>query len=171
MKTGILLSTAVSILAMSAPGSAAPSQSTIKRTEIALVQQISCRATPQVARAINSMLKNKLIRYVANESGIYLFVPNVPVKFLGFQIKHISGFDRDSAFDGVPFSRMIGTAPPQFIQIDVVAPSNELKKRALAAGLVEGIPSEGKLGFELEDLGSYLAVKSRSTISSIECAD
>jgi hypothetical protein len=117
------------------------------------------------------MLKNKLIRYVANESGIYLFAPTVPLKFLGLPIRHISGFDTDRAFRGVPASRMVGTAPPQFLQIDIAAPASELKKRALDAGFTEAIPIEGKLGFEVEALGSYLSGKTRSVISSIECAD
>ena len=117
------------------------------------------------------MLKNKIVRYVANESGIYLFAPTVPLNFLGLPIKHISGFDRDRAFERVPWSRMVGTAPPHFLQIDIQAPASELNKRALAAGFIEAIPSEGKLGFEIEGLGSYLAGKSGLIISSIECAD
>jgi hypothetical protein len=151
------------------PASAAPSSSTIERTEQALVEQISCKKRPQVAPAINAMLKNKLIRYQDDESGVYLFKPIVPLRFLGLPILHISGTDQDVAFRGVPPSRMVGTAAPQFLEIDVAAPASELKRRALAAGLVEAIPNKGKVGFEVADLGSYLAGRSGSVISSIEC--
>jgi hypothetical protein len=111
------------------------------------------------------MLKNRLIRYVANEGGIYLFAPKVRLTFLGLPVLHISGFDRDRSFHGTPPSRL--TEPPmflpQFLEIDVGTPASELKKRALAAGFTEAVPGEGKLGFEVKALGR--------NISSIECAD
>ena len=150
---------------------AAPPSETIQRTETALVEQLRCREEPKVALAINAMLRNRLVRYEANESGVYLFAPTVPLKFLGLPITHISGFDREIPFRRVPDSRMVGTAPPQFIQIDVAAPAGELKRRAMAAGFVERVPGEDRLGFTVEDGGHNLAGKSRSTISSIECAN
>jgi hypothetical protein len=167
----VMNSLVIALTAVSGPAQVVPSQQSIHRTEIALTEQIGCTSRPQVGRAINAMLKNGLILYVANESGSYLFAPNVPLNFLGLPIRHIAGFDREVAFRGVPYSRMIGTAPPQFLQLDIEAPADELKKRALGAGMVEAIPSEDKMGFAVEDSGHYLAGKSRSTISSIECAD
>jgi hypothetical protein len=137
----------------------------ISRTEAALLEQVRCAGRPEPARAINAMLKNKLVRYTANDGGIYLFAPNVRLKFLGLPVSHISGFDRDRAFQKTPRTRMAEPPMflPQFLEIDVEAPAPELKKRALAAGLVEAVPSKGKLGFEVKALGR--------NISSIECAD
>jgi hypothetical protein len=166
-----LLSVAALMLAIPTPASAAPSRKVIARTENALFEQMRCKGTPQVARAINTMLKNKLIRYQANESGVYLFVPNVPLKFLGFPIKHISGFDQETAFNHVPDSLMVGTAPPVFLEIDVAAPTSELKERALNAGLVEAVRGRG--GFQISSsqhgYGSYLARGSLKGLSSIAC--
>lgn len=144
----------------------------IGRTEEALLDQIKCQRTPQVARAINAMLENKLIRYVDNENGVYLFAPAAPLTFLGLQVKHISGFDYDP-FSGVPGSTMVGTAPPVFLEIDVAAPASELRKRALDAGLVEAVPDEHKRGFEVstEGLGSYLATEDSGMTSSIQCVE
>jgi hypothetical protein len=137
----------------------------ISRTEDALLQQIRCVGRPQPARAINAMLKNKLVRYVANDGGIYLFAPNVALKLLGLPVRHISGFDRDRAFQKTPRTRMAEPPMflPQFLEVDVEAPATELKRRALAAGLAEAVPSKGKRGFEVKTLGR--------NISSIECAD
>jgi hypothetical protein len=135
----------------------------ISRTETALVQQIRCVDRPHPALAINAMLKNRLVRYVTNDDGIYLFAPTVPLKFLGLPVRHISGFDRDRAFQ-TPHTRTAEPPMflPQFLEIDVEAPAPELKKRALAAGLTEAVPNEGRLGFEVKALGR--------NISSIECA-
>jgi len=110
------------------------------------------------------MLKNKLVRYVANDGGIYLFAPNVPLRLLGLPVRHVSGFDRDRPFR-TPHTRTAEPPMflPQFIEIDVGAPASELKRRALAAGHTEASPNEGKLGFEVKALGPNL--------SSIECAD
>ena len=141
----------------------ASSSVVISHTQDALLQQVSCVSRPQPARAINAMLKNKLVRYVANDGGIYLFAPTVPLKLLGLPIRHISGFDRDRAFERTPRART--SEPPmflpQFIEIDVGVPASELKRRALAAGLKEAAPNEGKFGFEVKALGP--------NISSIEC--
>jgi len=153
------------------PASAAPSRSMIVQTEKALVEQISCKATPQVARAINAMLQHKLIRYVNNESGAYLFAPVVPLKFLGLPVRYISGFDYEG-FGRVPASRMVGTAPPVFLEVRVAASVEELRKRASNAGLVEtvGPGLRPRLDISAEGLGSYLAPKSREIMSSAECA-
>ena len=111
------------------------------------------------------MLKNGLVRYVANDGGIYLFEPTVPLKLLGLPVRHISGFDRNRAFRRTPRSKTAEPPMflPQFIEIDVGAPASELKRRALAAGFTEAVPGKGKLGFEVKALGR--------NISSIECAD
>lgn len=138
----------------------------------ALLDQIKCQRSPQVALVINAMLENRLIRYVDNENGIYLFVPTAPLNFLGLRVMHISGFG-EMAFKHVPPSTMVGTAPPLFLEIDVAAPTSELRMRALNAGLVEAIPYEHKRGFEVsaEGYGSYLAPKSRTKTSSIRCTN
>jgi hypothetical protein len=138
-------------------------------TSAALVDQLKCREQPQAARAINAMLKNHQIRYVANESGVYLFEPTASLNLLGLKVVHVSGFDDDGAFKGVPNSLMVGTAPPVFLEIDVAAPVGELRKRALAAGLTESVPSRGIRGFEIsaEGYATYLARKSAVTTSSI----
>jgi hypothetical protein len=145
----------------------------IDRTGAALLDQISCRRAPEVASAVNAMLKNRLIRYEADESGVYLFKPTVPLRFLGLTVMHISGFDYDG-FRDVRGSTMVGTAPPAFLEIEVAAPAGELRKRALAAGLIEAIPVEDKRGFEVsistEGLGTYLA-EHDGTASSIRCVD
>jgi len=109
------------------------------------------------------MLKNGLVRYVANDGGIYLFAPTVPLKLLGLPVRHISGFDRDRPFQKTPHAKTAEPPMflPQFIEVDVAAPASELKKRALAAGLSEASPTGGKPGFEVKALGS--------NISSIEC--
>ncbi len=117
------------------------------------------------------MLKNRLIRYVADESGVYLFVPTVPLKFLRLPVRYMSAALDEAAFSGVPSSKMVGTAPPNFLEIDVAATKGELKKRALNAGLAEVLPDQGKRGFEVDSLGLYLAGKNTSTISAIVCAD
>jgi len=136
----------------------------VSKTQEALLHQVSCASRPQPALAINAMLKNNLVRYVANDDGIYLFAPNVPLKLLGLPVRHISGFDRDRAFH-TPHTRTARPPMflPQFIEIDVGAPAVELKKRALAAGLTEASTNQGKPGFEVKVLGPNL--------SSIECAD
>jgi hypothetical protein len=169
MRFRILLATAGLLFTTSA--TAAPSTSVVNRTENALFEQMRCNDTPKVARAINTMLRNKLVRYKANESGVYMFVPSVPLKFLGLPIKHISGFDLDTAFKGVPDSVMVGTAPPAFLEIDIAAPTSELKKRALDAGLVEAVAPSNR-GFQVSAKGwaSYLASKSHNVMSSIRCA-
>ena len=137
----------------------------------ALVDQLGCREAPQVARAINAMLRNKQIRYVANESGVYLFEPVVPLRLLGLKITHVSGFDDAEAFRGVPNSLMVGTAPPVFLEIDVAAPVGEVRKRAVAAGLTEAVPSQGKRGFDASAKGwaTYLARRNGVATSSIRC--
>jgi len=144
----------------------------IARTEAALVDQIKCQKPPQVARAIDTMLENRLIRYVDNESGVYLYSPTVPLHFLGLRVTSISGFDVHDAFKHVPASRMVGTAPPFFIEVNVAASAGELRKRALDAGLIEAVPYRNqKRGFwvDAKGLGAYLAPRSREVTSSIEC--
>jgi hypothetical protein len=157
-------------LAAATPASAAPPHTIINQTEKALVEQMMYKDSPQVARAINAMLKNNLIRYKADESQVYMFVPNVPLKFLGFPIVHISGFDYDP-FDGVPPSLMVGSAPPVFLEIDVAAPKTELRRRARKAGFNEGI-SPDRAGGEVwtPGLATYLAGKNRTLVSSITCS-
>jgi hypothetical protein len=161
-----ILQTIVAFLlaaAVSAPALAAPSQSLIDRTEEALVEQVRCDQPPQPARAINAMLRNKLIRYADNEDMVYMFVPTKPLRFLGLPIKLVSGFD-DKPFHGVPDSRLFTTAPPISFEIDVAAPASILKKRALDAGLVAKrvwISSGG-------DYTSHFGGKIRTT-SSITC--
>ena len=149
----------------------APRTHTVELTGAALVDQMRCQSKPQVARAIDAMIKNRLINYVENESGVYLFEPTAPLTIFGLKIVHISGFDDNYAFKGVPNSTMVGTAPPVFLEIDVAAPASELRKRALAAGLIEGAPSEHTSGFDVSAKGwaSYLAGKSRVVTSSIRC--
>lgn len=115
------------------------------------------------------MLEKKFIRYVDNENGVYVFIPTVPLTFLGMKITYISGFDY-AAFKGVPDSTMAGTAPPVFLEIDVAVPANELRKRALDAGLVEGVPRKHKRGFEVLPEQSYLAPEKREASSGIQCA-
>ena len=122
---------------------APPPEALIQRTEAALVDQMKCERTPQAALAINAMLKNKLLRYVDNESGVYLFEPTKPLTFLGLPVLHISGFDDVAGFRDAPDSLMVGTAPPVFLEIDVAAPEGELRKRALAAGLTESKRGSG----------------------------
>lgn len=140
----------------------------IETTEAALVDQIKCQTSPKVALAINAMIKNRLIQYRDNESGVYLFAPNAPLTFLGLRIKNISGFDYEG-FRDVPSSTMTGTAPPVFLEIDVAATESELRERALRAGLVEGSPSENRRGFEVSARGSYLAGEPQTVTSKIEC--
>lgn len=84
-------------------------------------------------------------------------------------VTHISGFDVEEAFEDVPGSRMLGPAPPSFLEIDVDAPASELRARALKAGLVEAIPHQGKRGFEVAAGRSYLAQKSKGAASNIQC--
>lgn len=122
-----------------------------------------------MAKAVNAMLKNRLVRYTDNESGIYLFSATAPVTFLGLPVRNVSGFEYDGDFRGVPPSRMVGTTPSVFLQIDVVAPVAELRNRALKAGLVEAVPYQHQHGFEVSAGGSYLAPKTRAVISSIAC--
>ena len=165
----MLLSIPALTLAVPAPASATAPRAVIDRTEKALFEQMRCQDAPQVARAINTMLRNKLIRYKAQESGVYMFVPNVPLKFLGLPIKHISGFDMDHPFNGVPDTLMVGTAPPVFLELDVAAPASELKKRALAAGLIEAIRGRGGFQVSADGYATYLAGKSRTVVSSITC--
>jgi hypothetical protein len=118
------------------------------------------------------MLRNRLIRYVANENGAYLFAPTVPLSVLGLPIRHISGFDYD-AFADVPVSTMVGTAGPIFLEIDVAAPVAELRKRALAAGLVPADAADHRHGFEVSasdhGYGSYLASERTRGSASISC--
>jgi hypothetical protein len=143
----------------------------------ALLDQIKCQHSPQVAHAINAMLENRLIRYADNENGIYLFAPTAPLTLLGLRITHISGFDGAEEFKGVPPSRMVGTAPPTFLEVDVAAPTGELRMWALKSGLVEAVPHKRKTGFEVSAtssnraLGSYLAPKSATETSSIQCVN
>ena len=141
-------------------------------TEVALLDQIRCQNDPQVGRAVNAMLANRLIRYVDNESGIYLFAPTAPLRILGLRVRHVSGFDY-LPFKGVPGTVMVGTAPPVFFEIDVDARPGELRKRALEAGLIEGVPHQDKRGFRIsasrEGLGSYLARDHDRGAASISC--
>jgi hypothetical protein len=154
--------------AQQAPGDQAGSH-VIALTEAALLEQIRCQRDPQVERAIDAMRANHLLRYVDNESGIYLFAATKPLTFLGLPITHISGFDADSEFLNTPGSTMVGTAPPVFLEIDVAAPASELRARALKAGLVEAIPHQHKRGFEVSAGRSYLAPKSKGAASNIQC--
>jgi hypothetical protein len=141
----------------------------IDLTSAALLDQIGCQHRPQVARSINAMLRNRLIRYIDNESGVYYFTPTAPMRFLGLRITHISASDLE-IFRGTPGSRMVGTAPPTFLAIDVAASVGELRRRALGAGLVEGVPYEHRLGFEVAAGGSYSPDGNQRRISNIQCA-
>lgn len=147
----------------------------IDRTNAALLDQIRCRKSPQTARAINAMLKGRLVRYAANESGVYVFRPTAPLTFLGLKIRYIGGFDCCEMFRGAPDSVMAGAAPPVFIEIGVAAPARELRKRALAAGLIEDIPGQdSRRGFQITARGgyaAYLAGKKSAATSSIACVD
>jgi hypothetical protein len=138
---------------------------------VALIDQVRCQHTPEVAHVINAMLENRLIRYVDNENGVYLFTPTGPLKIFGLRIAHISGFDMDDAFKGVPNSTMVGTAPPVFLEIDVAASAGELRAKALSAGLVEAVLGQHKRGFQVlkDGYGSYLAPKNRMEMSTIHC--
>jgi len=175
---GLLISLGVSTVAlarstqpMAGQGTNPPPKELIDSTQAALVDQIKCQDRPQVARAINAMLAHKLIRYVANENGIYAFAPTVRLTFLGMHIVHISGFDRDGPpFRGVPGTRMVGTAPETFLQIDVAGGQEELRSRALVAGMVEAVPHAHKRGFQVSAKGTYLAPTPVWT-SNIECVD
>jgi hypothetical protein len=139
-------------------------------TSAALLDQIGCQHRPQVARSINAMLRNRLIRYIDNESGVYYFTPTAPMRFLGLRITHISASDLEDSFRGTPGSRMVGTAPPTFLAIDVAASVGELRRRALGAGLVEAVPYEHRLGFDVSAGGSYSPDGNQRRISNIQCA-
>ncbi len=172
----ILLLTAGAVF--SASGEAASGQSAgsaatpslAEQTSAALLDQLRCRDTPETSRAINAMLKNHLIRYVENESGVYLFAPTVPLKFLDLRIAYISGFDY-FGFRGAPPSTMAGGAPPVFLEVRVVAPVEELRRRGVSAGLVEteGPGLRPRLEFTADGNGSYLAPPSREVMSSVQC--
>jgi hypothetical protein len=117
------------------------------------------------------MLRNKMIRYKAQESLVYMFVPTLPLKFLGLPVKHISGFDVDTPFKGVPGSRQVGTAPPVFLEIDVAAPESELRKRAIGAGFVRGRSLDRPWGEVWQSgLATYLADEKPGATSSITCS-
>ena len=146
---------------------APPEPDLIAATEASLLDQIRCQQDPQVAKAVNAMLTNGLIRYAENESGIYAFTPTRPLTLLGLKVSSISGFDFD-AFEGAPRSLMVGTAPPVFLQIDVEASADELRQRALDAGLTESERGEQR-GFRIEPGGSDLAPRGSAVISGIQC--
>jgi hypothetical protein len=123
------------------------------------------------------MLKNRLVRYVDNEGGVYEFKPTAPLTILGLKIRYFRGFDCCAAFSGVPDSRMLGPASPPFLEIVVDAPAGELRKRALAAGMIEAVPYENKLGFEVEagtepgSIVAHLTSTRRGDMSIIRCVD
>ncbi len=145
-----------------------PPKSIVASTEAALRDQLKCTDDPEVARAINAMQSNHLIKYVADENAIYLFEPKTEMRFLGFKIIYISGAEYGE-FKGVPGSTMAGTAPPVFIEIDVAAPVSELRRRALEAGLLQEGPNYRNPGLKISAMASYLAPKSQSPISSVTC--
>ena len=145
----------------------APATRLTDLTSAALLDQIRCQHPPQVASAINAMLRNRLIRYVDDESGVYFFAPTVPLKFLGLRITHISAADVEHIFRGTPGSRMLGTAPPTLLQIDVAAPVGELRRRALNAGLVEAVPRNDRPGFTVLEGPSHYFGPHQRGISNI----
>ena len=174
---GFLLGT-VALAGATAPqrsvqhGTRAPATTRLAElTSAALLDQIRCQHRPQVARSINVMLRNGLIRYIDNESGVYYFTPAVPLRFLGLRIRYISASDLDNIFRGLPGSRMVGTAPPTFLAIDVAASVAELRRRALNAGLMEGVPYEHRPGFDVSAGGSYPVRANQRGISNIQCVD
>jgi hypothetical protein len=142
----------------------------VASTEAALRDQLSCEHDPEVARAINAMHANHLIKYVAEENAVYLFEPTTEMKFLGFKIIHISGAEYGE-FKGVPGSTMAGTAPPVFIEIDVAASVDELRSRASEAGLLHKGENYKNPGLEISAQGyaSYLVRKNRAATSSVTC--
>jgi hypothetical protein len=139
----------------------------IARTEAALVDQMRCRKPPQVAETINGMLKNGLIRYVEDQNGSYRFRPTVPMTFLGLRITDIAGFDY-TGFDGTPGSQMLGPAPPEYLEIGIAAPVDELRRRARRAGLVE---DDKRPGLKIASGNEVLAGMRGAPASSIECGD
>ena len=164
------IATSAVVAAGRTAGSVATRENLINLTETALVDQIKCQRNPQVARSINAMLGNRIIRYVNDENGVYLFQPTARLTLFDLRVKHISGFDYEG-FRRVPNSTMVGTAPPVFLEIDVEASTSELRKRATDAGLVEAVPGQKKRGFEIstKGLGSYLAADRDGVTSSIRC--
>ena len=141
------------------------------RSSAALIDQIGCQQKPQPAKAINALLKHHLVRYADGESGVYGYLPVAPLRFLGFRVTYISGSDTEGVIKAGPPLTMAGTAPPTFLQIDVAAPADALRLRALQAGLFEAHPQARKRGFVLDAHGSYLARKSDTPTSGIICYD
>lgn len=164
------LSCAFAIMLTSGPAFAGPPRRTVEATERALEDQLRCKREPEVAKAINAMLKNRIIRYKRNYDGEYLFVPTVPLKFLGFRIRYISGFDEQIAFRRAPRSRFkFGGKPFHNLQIDVFARASQLKTRARRAGISESWTSRHHPGLEIDDEPSSMAPRTRLKVAKIRC--
>ena len=166
---GWLVVLALAVVAVPRSTAAAPSQTIIRKTERALVDQFRCKQEPDVAKAVNAMLRNKLIRYEKGDDGEYLFSPTVPLTFLGFRIRHFTAFDQYRAFRRAPGTKDGEGTPLHSIQIDVVAQASRLQSRARRAGMVESWTSKEHPGLEIDDEPSYLAPKSRGPIAKIRC--
>lgn len=149
--------------------SAAPSRAIILKTEKALIDQLQCKREPEVAKALNAMLKNRLIGYSKGYDGEYLFSPKVPLKFLGFRINHISGFDQHRTFRKAPPTQSEAGSPFHSIQIDIVTRARQLRIRAKRIHIVEAWTTEDHPGLEIDGEPSHLAPKSPLAIAKIRC--
>ena len=161
---------ALGLMAVPWPTKAALSSTIQRKTERALVDQLRCKRPPEVAKAINAMLRNNLIRYRAGADGEYLFDPRLRLRFLGFRIKHIVAFDQNTSFRRAPRVRAkLEGRPFHHLQIEVVAPLGLLKLRAKKAGMVESWTSRDHPGLEIDDDLSHLSPKSRLKITKVRC--
>lgn len=149
---------------------AAPSKNLIRKTERALVDQFTCKARPEVAKSINAMLKNSLVRYKKGSDGEFIFAPTVPMKFLGFRIRYITAYDSTIGFrKAPPIKSIFGGTPFHNIQIDVRARASQLRRRARKAGMIESWTTRDHTGLEIDSDPSNLAPKTRYITAKIRC--
>ena len=112
-----------------------------ERTQGALEDQISCRQSPQPAKAIRGMLQNHMIRDTGDGAdGSNFYKPIHSLKVFGMSVKRVTGWQPDSNGDPLPpFWRGPGTAPPTFIAVTVDTPLEEARRELQSRGLAKKV--------------------------------
>jgi hypothetical protein len=134
---------------------------TNEKFSTALESQVSCKETPDPARAISALQKAGIIqrRSYLNVDSLNYFRVRRPLTVWGFKVVSVFGF----AFNPRIFERGPGTAPP--ITLGVVVPVSEATVRARLL----------RLGFEhigvqrAEELDIDLKNTKSSVLTEIHC--
>ena len=118
-----------------------PDLSTVEgRTEAAIIDQLACKKHPRAAKAINAMLRNKLLEETEDSGdGNFVYVPIKPLSVFGFPLLRVTGWQmkEDSGDGEPPFIRVPGTPPPNFFAVTVRANPRQIRSALAALHILE----------------------------------